>query len=44
MKLFYQLDFSKDIINAVAQLKNKENIIVELKYIKDIIPYDNPML
>ena len=35
-------DFSKDIINAVAQLKNKENIIIELKYIKDIIPYDNP--
>ena len=35
-------DFSKDIINAVAQLKNKENIIIELKYIKDIIPYDHP--
>ena len=35
-------DFSKDIINAVALLKNKENIIIELKYIKDIIPYDNP--
>jgi len=35
-------DFSKEIINAVAQLKNKENIIIELKYIKDIIPYDNP--
>jgi hypothetical protein len=35
-------DFSKDIINAVAHLKNKENIIIELKYIKDIIPYDNP--
>jgi len=35
-------DFSKDIINAVAQLKNKENIIIELKYIRDIIPYDNP--
>ena len=35
-------DFSRDIINAVAQLKNKENIIIELKYIKDIIPYDNP--
>jgi len=27
-------DFSKDIINAVAQLKNKENIIIELKYTK----------
>ena len=35
-------DFSKDIINTVAQLKNKENIIIELKYIKDIIPYDHP--
>jgi len=35
-------DFSKDLINAVAQLKNKENILIELKYIKDIIPYDNP--
>ena len=35
-------DFSKDIVNAVAQLKNKENIIIALKYIKDIVPYDNP--
>jgi len=35
-------EFSKEIINAVAQLKNKENIIIELKYVKDIIPYDNP--
>jgi hypothetical protein len=35
-------DFSKDIINAVAQLKNKENIIIELKSIRDIIPYDSP--
>jgi hypothetical protein len=35
-------DFSKDIINEVAKLKNVENIVVELKYIRDIIPYENP--
>jgi DNA modification methylase len=35
-------EFSKDIINEVARLKNKANTIIELKYIKDIIPYDNP--
>jgi hypothetical protein len=35
-------DFSRDIINAVNKKKNKENIIIELKYIKDIIPYDSP--
>jgi DNA modification methylase len=35
-------DFSKDLINEVARLKNKENIIIELKYVKDIIPYENP--
>jgi hypothetical protein len=35
-------DFSKDIINAVAQLKNKESIIIELKHIRDIVPYDSP--
>jgi hypothetical protein len=35
-------DFSKDIINEVARLKNKENTIIELKYIRDIIPYENP--
>jgi len=31
-------EFSKDLINEVARLKNKENILIELKYIKDIIP------
>ena len=35
-------DFSKDIINAVSKLRNKEDIIIELKYISDIIPYENP--
>jgi len=35
-------EFSKDLINEVARLKNKENILIELKYIKDIIPYDKP--
>jgi hypothetical protein len=35
-------EFSKDIINEVARLKNKENTLIELKYIKDIIPYENP--
>jgi DNA modification methylase len=35
-------DFSKDIINEVSRLKNKENIIIALKYIRDIIPYENP--
>jgi DNA modification methylase len=35
-------EFSKDLINEVARLKNKENIIIELKYIRDIIPYENP--
>jgi DNA modification methylase len=35
-------EFSKDLINEVARLKNKENTIIKLKYIKDIIPYDNP--
>ncbi|MCL2306062.1 MAG: hypothetical protein FWC43_12030 [Planctomycetaceae bacterium] len=35
-------DFSKDIINAVSKLRNKEDIIIELKYIRDIIPYENP--
>jgi site-specific DNA-methyltransferase (adenine-specific) len=35
-------EFSKDIINEVAKLKNTENTIIELKYIRDIIPYENP--
>jgi hypothetical protein len=35
-------DFSRDIINAVSKLRNKEDIIIELKYIRDIIPYENP--
>ncbi|GAP72221.1 adenine-specific DNA methylase [Candidatus Symbiothrix dinenymphae] len=35
-------EFSKDIINEVAKLKNSEDIIIELKYIRDIIPYENP--
>ena len=35
-------DFSKDLINEVAALENRENIIIKLKYIKDIIPYSNP--
>jgi DNA modification methylase len=35
-------EFSKDLINEVARLKNNENTIIELKYIRDIIPYENP--
>jgi DNA modification methylase len=35
-------EFSKDIINEVAKLKNSDDIIIELKYIRDIIPYENP--
>jgi hypothetical protein len=35
-------EFSRDIINEVAKLKNNEAIIIELKYIHDIIPYENP--
>jgi DNA modification methylase len=35
-------DFSKDLINEVARLRNQENTIIELKYIRDIIPYENP--
>jgi DNA modification methylase len=35
-------EFSKDIINEVAKLKNNEDIIIELKYIRNIIPYENP--
>ena len=35
-------DFSKDIINAVSKLQNKEGVIIKLKYIRDIIPYENP--
>jgi hypothetical protein len=35
-------EFSKDLINEVARLKTKENTIIELKYIKDIIPYEKP--
>ena len=35
-------DFSKDLINEVARLKNKENALIGLKYVKDIIPYDKP--
>ncbi|MDR0613673.1 MAG: hypothetical protein LBG45_09425 [Dysgonamonadaceae bacterium] len=35
-------EFSKDIINEVAKLKNTENTIIALKYIRDIIPYENP--
>jgi hypothetical protein len=35
-------DFSKDLINEVAALENRESIIIKLKYIKDIIPYANP--
>jgi len=34
-------DFSKDLINEVAALENRENTIIKLKYIKDIIPYAN---
>ena len=35
-------EFSKDLINEIARLKNTENILIELKYIRDIIPYENP--
>jgi hypothetical protein len=35
-------DFSKDLINEVVALENRENMIIKLKYIKDIIPYANP--
>jgi hypothetical protein len=35
-------EFSKDLINEVARLKNNENTLIELKYIRDIIPYENP--
>jgi DNA modification methylase len=35
-------EFSKDIINEVAKLKNSKDIIIELKFIRDIIPYENP--
>jgi len=35
-------EFSKDLINEVSRLKNRENIIIELKYVKDIISYTNP--
>jgi DNA modification methylase len=35
-------EFSKDMVNEVAKLKNNEDIIIELKYIRDIIPYENP--
>ena len=35
-------DFSKDLINEVAALENREGIIIKLKYIKNIIPYANP--
>jgi DNA modification methylase len=35
-------DFSKDLINEVSRLANKDGIIISLKYIKDIIPYDKP--
>ena len=35
-------EFSKDLINEVAALENRANIIIKLKYIKDIIPYSNP--
>jgi hypothetical protein len=34
-------EFSKDLINEVAKLKNTENTIIALKYIRDIIPYEN---
>ncbi|MDR1562076.1 MAG: hypothetical protein LBS54_03165, partial [Dysgonamonadaceae bacterium] len=36
--------FSKDLINEVARLKNRDNIIIELKYVKDIISYTNPQI
>ncbi|GHT02275.1 hypothetical protein AGMMS49525_05500 [Bacteroidia bacterium] len=35
-------EFSKDIVNEVAKLKNSDGTIIELKYIRDIIPYENP--
>ncbi|MDR0667876.1 MAG: restriction endonuclease, partial [Prevotellaceae bacterium] len=35
-------EFSKDIVNEVAKLRNTANTIIELKYIRDIIPYENP--
>jgi DNA modification methylase len=35
-------DFSKDLINEVSRMRNKEGIIIELKYVRDIIPYENP--
>jgi DNA modification methylase len=35
-------EFSRDTVNEVAKLKNNENIIIELKYIRDIIPYEHP--
>jgi hypothetical protein len=35
-------DFSKDVFEEIARLKNKKNIIIELKYVNDITPYDKP--
>jgi DNA modification methylase len=35
-------DFSKDLVNEVSRLAHKENKLISLKYIKDIIPYDSP--
>jgi hypothetical protein len=35
-------DFSKDLINEVAALENRDGVIIKLKYVKDIIPYANP--
>jgi len=35
-------EFNKGIITEVARLQNEENIVIELKKVKDIIPYENP--
>jgi adenine specific DNA methylase Mod len=35
-------EFNKGIIDEAARLQNSENIIIELKSVRDIIPYENP--
>jgi hypothetical protein len=34
--------FGKGAIEEIARLKNRKQIIIELKKVSDIIPYDNP--
>jgi hypothetical protein len=39
---FIAFSYSKGSVEEISRLRLKENIIIELKKVSDIVPYDNP--